>query len=77
MLFRSPANSLAVGTDTLTATYSGDTSYNSTTGISPLTVTAAVPTGGTTAGTYTFTVTGTGNDAAKTTQTTTFSVVVD
>lgn len=72
-----PANSLAVGTDTLTATYSGDTSYNSTTGISPLTVTAAVPTGGTTAGTYTFTVTGTGNDAAKTTQTTTFSVVVD
>jgi hypothetical protein len=72
-----PASSLAVGTDTLTVDYSGDSNYNSATGTSPLTVTSPVVRGGTTAGTYTFTVTGTGNDASKTTMTANFTVTVN
>ena len=38
-----PAGSLAVGTDTLTATYSGDSNYNPATGSNSVTVTAAPP----------------------------------
>jgi hypothetical protein len=71
-----PANSLAAGQDTLTASYSGDTNYNAATGSATLTVTSPPPSGGTTPGTYTFTVTGTGNDSANTSGTTTFSVIV-
>jgi sugar lactone lactonase YvrE len=37
-----PAGSLAVGTNTLTVTYSGDTNYNATTGTASVTVTTAV-----------------------------------
>lgn len=36
-----PANSLALGTDTLTATYSGDTNYSTATGMAPVTVNPA------------------------------------
>ena len=64
---------LAPGNDTLTVSYTGDSSFNAATGSSPLTVTKAA----TTSGAYTFTVTGTGNDAATTTATTTFSVTVN
>ena len=43
--FSVPANSLTVGTDTLTASYSGDSTYASNTGTASVTVTAApVPT---------------------------------
>jgi subtilase family serine protease len=69
-----PAGTLALGaTDTLTASYSGDTNYNSATGTGSVQVNKAA----TTSGTYTFTVTGTGNDAASTTATTTFTVTVN
>ncbi len=68
-----PANSLAVGSDTLTATYSGDSNYNSATGTASVTVNKP----GTTTGAYTITVTGKGNDAAATTATTTFTVTVN
>ncbi|WP_109486975.1 protease pro-enzyme activation domain-containing protein [Occallatibacter savannae] len=67
------AGKLAVGTDTLGVTYSGDTNFNSATGSASITV-AKAPT---TSGTYTFTVTGKGNDAAATTATTTFTVTVN
>lgn len=67
-----PAGKLAVGaTDTLTASYSGDTSFNSATGSSTVQVNKAA----TTSGTYTFTVTGT--DASNMTASTTFSVTVN
>jgi len=68
-----PANSLTVGTDTLTATYSGDTNYNSATGNAQVTVKTAA----TTPGTYTVTVTGTGSDAAATTAHATFTLTVN
>jgi hypothetical protein len=71
-----PPGSLSAGKDTLTATYSGDSNYNAATGSSAIMVTAPPPTGGTTPGTYIFTVTGIGSDAAKTTATTTFTVTV-
>jgi subtilase family serine protease len=74
-----PASTLVAGQDILTATYSGDTNYNPATGNATLTVTNP-PTpplvGGTTPGTYTFTVTGTGDDAAKTSAATTFTITV-
>jgi hypothetical protein len=68
-----PANSLAVGTDTLTAAYSGDSNFNSASGTAPVTVKKP----GTTPGAYTVTVTGTGSDAAHTTATTTFTLTVN
>ncbi len=68
-----PANKLTVGTDTLTATYSGDSNYNSASG----TTTVTVKTPGTTTGQYTVTVTGTGSDAAHTSATTTFTLTVN
>jgi hypothetical protein len=72
-----PANSLPVGSDTLTASYSGDSNYNSASGAASVTVTSGTGSSGTSAGNYTFTVTGTGNDAAKTTAATTFTVTVN
>jgi subtilase family serine protease len=71
-----PASTLSTGQDSLTASYSGDTNYNAATGKAMLTVTSPPPVGGTTAGTYIFTVTGTGNDSAKTSATTTFTITV-
>jgi hypothetical protein len=74
-----PANTLPAGQDPLSASYSGDTNYNPATGKATLTVTNPPNpplVGGTTPGTYTFTVTGTGNDAAKTSATTTFTITV-
>jgi hypothetical protein len=71
-----PANTLAAGQDVLTGTYSGDANYNAATGSATLTVTSPPPAGGTTPGVYSFTVTGTGNDAAKTTATATFTLTV-
>ena len=68
-----PANKLSVGTDTLTAAYSGDTAYNAASGTTSVTVKAP----GTTTGAYTVTVTGTGSDAAHTTATTTFNLTVN
>ncbi len=68
-----PASSLALGSQTLTANYSGDSNYSTASGTAPLTV--AVP--GTTPGSYTVTVTGKGNDAAATTFTTTFTMTVN
>lgn len=67
-----PANTFAAGSVTLTATYSGDSNFNTATGTEALTI--AKP--GTTAGNYTITVTGTGNDPAATTATTTFTLTV-
>jgi hypothetical protein len=71
-----PANTLPAGQDTLTASYSGDTNYNPTTGTATLAVANPPLVGGTTPGRYTFTVTGTGNDAAKTSATTSFTITV-
>jgi len=71
-----PANTLPVGTDTLAASYSGDGNYNPATGNATVTIINPPLVGGTTPGTYTFTITATGNDAAKTTATATFTVVV-
>ncbi len=71
-----PANTLPAGQNVLTASYSGDANYNAATGSETLTVTSSAPMGGTTPGTYIFTVTGTGNDPAKTTATATFTVTV-
>jgi subtilase family serine protease len=71
-----PASTLPAGQDTLTASYSGDTNYNTATGKAMLTVTSPPAVGGTTAGTYIFTVTGTGNDSAKTSATATFTITV-
>ena len=67
-----PANTLPVGQNTLTASYSGDSNYSAATGKAMLTVMGVA----TTAGTYTFTVTGTGSDSAHTSATTTFTLVV-
>jgi hypothetical protein len=72
-----PTNTLTLGTDTLSASYAGDGNYSAGMGSSPVTVTNPPPAGGTTAGTYTFTVTATGNDAAKTSATATFSLAVE
>jgi hypothetical protein len=71
-----PAGTLPAGQDILTASYSGDTNYNPATGKATLAVTNPPLVGGTTPGTYMFTVTGTGNDAAKTSATTTFTITV-
>ena len=71
-----PANTLPAGQDTLTASYSGDANYNPATGKAMLAVTNPPLVGGTTSGSYTFTVTGTGNDAAKISATTTFTIAV-
>jgi subtilase family serine protease len=71
-----PASTLPAGQNTLTASYSGDGNYNPATGKATLTVTNPPLVGGTTPGSYTFTVTGTGNDAAKTSATTTFTMTV-
>lgn len=71
-----PPSTLPAGQDILTASYSGDSNYNPATGKAALTVTNPPPVGGTTPGSYTFTVTGTGNDAAKTSATTTFTITV-
>lgn len=71
-----PASTLSVGQNVLTASYSGDSNYNPATGNATLTVTNPPLVGGTTPGSYTFTVTGTGNDAAKTSATTTFTITV-
>lgn len=71
-----PAGTLTAGQDILTASYSGDTNYNPATGKATLTVTKPALVGGTTPGSYTFTVTGTGDDAAKTSATTTFTITV-
>jgi hypothetical protein len=71
-----PAGTLSAGQDILTASYSGDTNYNPAMGKTTLAVTKPPLVGGTTPGSYTFTVTGTGNDTAKTSATTTFMIVV-
>lgn len=71
-----PAGTLPAGQDVLTASYSGDTNYNPATGKATLAVTNPPLVGGTTPGTYMFTVTGTGNDAAKTSATTAFTITV-
>jgi hypothetical protein len=68
-----PASTFSVGTQTLTASYSGDTNYNTASGTGSVKVGAPA----TTAGTYTVTVTGTGNDAAATTASTTFTMTVN
>jgi trimeric autotransporter adhesin len=68
-----PAGKLPVGTQTLTASYSGDSNFNSASG------TGSVKVGNpaTTSGAYTVTVTGTGSDAAATTAPTTFTMTVN
>jgi hypothetical protein len=71
-----PASTLPAGQNILTAAYSGDSNYNPATGKATLTVTNPPLVGGTTPGNYTFTVTGTGNDAANTSATTTFTITV-
>jgi hypothetical protein len=71
-----PADTLPAGQDTLTASYSGDTNYNPAMGKATLAVTPPPLVGGTTPGSYTFTVTGAGNDAANTSATTTFTITV-
>lgn len=68
-----PANSLAVGTDTLTASYTGDSNYNSASGTATVTVNKP----GTTTGTYTITVTGTDTVHANVKTTTTFTLTVN
>jgi len=68
-----PAGKLAIGTQTLSASYSGDSNFNSATGTGTVKVGAPA----TTAGTYTVTVTATGNDAAATTVPTTFTMTVN
>jgi subtilase family serine protease len=45
--FSVPANSLSAGTDTLTVTYSGDSTYATATGTAPVTVTASTSATGT------------------------------
>jgi hypothetical protein len=72
-----PASTLPAGQDALTASYSGDANYNATTGKTTLSVISPPPVGGTTPGTYTFIVTGTGNDSAKTSATTTVTFTVN
>jgi subtilase family serine protease len=68
-----PANSFTTtGPVTLTATYSGDTNFNSANGTASVIVNKPA----TTAGAYTITVTGTGSDAAHTTAHATFTLTV-
>ncbi|HZD76034.1 MAG TPA: protease pro-enzyme activation domain-containing protein [Acidobacteriaceae bacterium] len=71
-----PASTLPAGQDLLTASYSGDSNYNPATGKATLTAMNPPLVGGTTPGSYTFMVTGTGNDAANTSATTTFTIIV-
>jgi hypothetical protein len=71
-----PADTLPAGQDSLTGSYSGDVNYNPATGSAILTVTSPPLVGGTSPGTYTFTVTGSGNDPARTSATTTFTITV-
>jgi trimeric autotransporter adhesin len=71
-----PASTFTVGQNTLTAAYSGDTNYKAAMGTATLTGTSPSPVGGTPPGTYIFTVTGTGNDSARTTATATFKITV-
>jgi hypothetical protein len=71
-----PASTLPAGQDALTASYSGDSNYTPATGTTTLTVMNPPLVGGTTPGSYTFTVTGTGNDAANTSAMTTFTITV-
>ncbi len=71
-----PANSLTVGTATITATYSGDSKNNSSTGTGTVTVTAA-GNPGTTPGSYVFTVTGTDAATGKITATGTIALTVN
>ena len=67
-----PANSLTIGSDTLTDAYAGDSNYSAASGTATVTVSKAA----TTAGNYTVTVTGT--DAANNiTATTTFQLTVN
>jgi hypothetical protein len=68
-----PAGKLAAGTQTLTASYAGDSHFNTATGTGSVKVGAPA----TTAGNYTVTVTGVGSDAAKTTVPTTFTMTVN
>lgn len=68
-----PAGTFAAGSVTLIATYSGDSNFNPATGTVAFTI--AKP--GTTPGTYTILVTGTGNDPAATVATTTFTLTVN
>ncbi len=67
-----PANSLSVGSDTLTASYSGDTNFNSANGSAVVTVNKP----GTTPGAYTITVTGTDTVHSNVTATNTFTLTV-
>lgn len=68
-----PANTLAVGkSNTLSVSYAGDRHYLAATGSANVSVLAP----GTTPGSYTVTVTGTGNDAGTTVATTTFTLTV-
>ena len=69
-----PAGKLAPPSATLGVTYSGDTNFNTASGSSGTITVAKAPT---TSGTYAFTVTGTGNDTAHYTATTTFTVTVN
>jgi hypothetical protein len=72
--FSVPASSFTtVGSDTLTASYSGDANYNSGAGTTSLTVNN-VPT---TAGNYTFKVTPTSNPVLSVQPSTTFTVTVN
>jgi subtilase family serine protease len=68
-----PASTLPVGTQTLTASYSGDSNFNSGSGTGSVKVGAPA----TTAGNYTVTVTGVGSDAGSTTAPTTFTLTVN
>jgi subtilase family serine protease len=68
-----PGNSLAVGTATLNAAYSGDSNFNSASGTASVTVSNP----GTTAGTYTFTVTGTGSPVLTPAPTATITLTVN
>jgi hypothetical protein len=68
-----PASTLPVGAQTLTASYSGDSNFNSGSGTGSVKVGAPA----TTAGNYTVTVTGVGSDAGSTTAPTTFTLTVN
>lgn len=70
--FTIPASTLMAGSVALTASYGGDSNYNAATGSTTIVVTPAA----TTTGVYTVTVTGTGNDAAHTQVSTTFTLTV-
>jgi hypothetical protein len=69
-----PANTLAAGkSNTLSVSYAGDRHYLAATGSASVSVLAP----GTTPGSYTVTVTGTGNDAGTSVATTTFTLTVN